>query len=114
MSTTRNAFPTSSVPTIAVTTGEDGFETIRLSPSLAVFAGMAHVLNRLVPRALPNLERCDSFSHLDNDTRAFVSRAFGPHLRHLGKGPVVQHEMDIAETEAGGVEFDQHIVGTCK
>lgn len=71
---------------------EDGFDACTLSDFVAL----------------------DPVTHFDNDTSTFVAGTLDSQIRHLGHAPVVEHEMDIAEAEAGGVQFDQDIFGSCR
>lgn len=98
--------------TIAEASGEDGLEAVGLPARLAVLAGMADILNGFEACALANLECLDRFSDLDNDTGAFMTCTFGAHFGHLGYIPVVQHEVDVAQADAGSIELDQHILRT--
>ena len=43
-----------------------------------------------------------------------MASAFYAQLGHLWEGPVIEHEVDIAKAQAGSVELDQDIVGTCR
>jgi hypothetical protein len=98
--------------TIDVETSHYRVETVSLLSSLAVFARMAHILNRFEPCSLANLEVLDSFSYLDDDTCAFVTSTLGAKLRpgdrnyvrfvcetslnlHWRQTPVLHHEVDI-------------------
>ena len=56
-------------------------ETVCFSSSLAIFAGMAYILDGLESCSLANFEVLDSFSDFDDDTCAFVTGAFGAELR---------------------------------
>jgi hypothetical protein len=84
---------------------------IRLLPSLASVTRMANIHNRFEARALPYLEALDPLANLHNHTGALVTRALGAEDGHLRHGPVVHHEVDVAQAEAGGVELDEHLVG---
>jgi hypothetical protein len=81
---------------------------------VAVFAGVAYVLNGLETRTLADLVCLDVLTHLDTHTCSFVPGALGSQLGHLGESPVVEHKVDIAEAEAGGIELDEDIVRTCR
>lgn len=81
---------------------------------MAVFTGMTHVLDRLEPSTLTDLVSLDILTDLDDDSSSFVACTFDSQLGHLREGPIVEHEVDIAKAEAGGIELDQHIVGACE
>ena len=97
--------------TIAVATSKDRLGAVRLPARFTVFAGMADVLNGLEACTLAHFVTRNSFANLDNNTSSLMACTFCPQFGHFRKGPVVKHEMDIAEAETGRIEFDQHIVG---
>ena len=99
--------------TIGRATCVNGPETEGLVAGPAIFASMACIENWLDAGPLTNLVALDFFSDLDNDTSTFVTSALDSQLRHLGHSPVVQHEMDVTQAEAGRVQSDQHILGAC-
>lgn len=94
-------------------TSIDGSETVGLLACSAILAGMANIKNRFDARTLSDLVTLDSFANLDNDTCTFVTGTLDSQVGHLGHAPIVEHEMDIAQAEASGVELDQNIFGAC-
>lgn len=74
---------------------------------------MAYVCNRLVTGAHADLEVLNSLANLDDYTSTFVAGAFRAECRHGWKVPIVAHEVDVGQTETGGIQFDQYIVRTC-
>ena len=56
-------------------------ETVCFLSSLAVFAGVADILDRLESCSLADLEVLYSFSDFDDDACAFVACALGTELR---------------------------------
>jgi len=56
-------------------------KTVCFFSSLAVFAGVADILDRLESCSLANLEVLYSFSDFDDDACAFVTCALGAELR---------------------------------
>lgn len=66
--------------TIDVKTSHHNTKTVCLPSRLAVFAGVADILDRLEPCSLANLEVLNSFSDFDNDTCAFVAGALSTKL----------------------------------
>lgn len=99
--------------TIGCATCVDGSEAKSLVTGPAILASMTCIENWLDARTLANLVALDFFSHLDDDAGTFVTSTLDSQVRHLGHTPVVKHEMDVAEAEAGRVQFDQHIFGSC-
>lgn len=73
---------------------------------------MAHILDWLEPSTLTDLVSLDIFPDLDDDSSSFVAGTLDSQLGHLREGPIVEHEVDVAKAEAGGIELDQDIVGT--
>ena len=72
---------------------------------------MTDVLDGLEASTLADLVRLDVLANFDDDSGPFVTCAFGSEFRHLWKAPVVEHEVDITEAEAGSIELDQDIFG---
>jgi hypothetical protein len=108
-----NQLPKCAAPlTVAHSTREDGLGAVGFTTGLAVLARVANVLNGLESRSLADLVCFYVLANLDNDTCSFVACTLDPQIGHFGHAPVVEHEMNIAKTEAGGVELDQDIVGT--
>jgi nicotinic acid phosphoribosyltransferase len=67
--------------TIDMETSHYTAETVCFSSGLAVFAGVANILNRLESCSLADLEVLDSFSHFDDDTCTFVTSTLGTKSR---------------------------------
>lgn len=106
-----------------------GTSTVRLLARLAVFAGMAHILNRFVACPLADLVALDPITDFDDNACTLEMRVslislfvlavasdlvactLGAQLGHLGQFPVVQHEVHVGEAEACGVELDEDLVG---
>ena len=84
---------------------------ICLPARFTVFTGVTDVLNRLEPGTLANFITLDSFTNLDNNAGPLMACALRSQFGHFGEIPVVKHKMNITEAEAGGIEFNQHIVG---
>lgn len=98
--------------TIASAACEDCLLTVSLLASLAVFASMADILDRLMASSLAHLELCDLFSNFHNNTSAFVACTFGAKLGHLRQVPVIHHEVDVAKAKASGIKLDKDIERT--
>jgi hypothetical protein len=72
---------------------------------------MADILNGFEPSSLSDFQVFDLVADLDDDACAFVAGTFDAEMGHRGHGPVVEHEVDVTETEASGVQFDEDILG---
>jgi hypothetical protein len=98
--------------TINMQTSHHRIETISFFSSLAVFAGVAHILDGFESCSLTDFEVFDSVSDFDDDSCAFVACAFGAELRpenrqylcsvcgswkslHWWHAPILHHEVDV-------------------
>lgn len=112
-----------------MTASEHDLRAVRLSAGFAVFTAVAHVLDGLVASSLTRLKLCDLVAHLDDNAGTLASiRAVAcvilflsylvtstlcTELGHLGQLPVVHHEVDIGEAQAGGVQLDEDLIRLC-
>lgn len=71
---------------------------------------MTHILDRFEPSPLTDLELLHLLSHFYNDPCTFVTGATGTEMAHLGLVPVIEHEVDVGEAEAGSIELDKDVV----
>jgi hypothetical protein len=72
---------------------------------------MANILNGFEPSPLSDFQVLDLVADLDYDACAFVAGTFDAEVGHRGHGPVVEHVMDVTETEASRVQFDEDVLG---
>ncbi len=72
---------------------------------------MADILNGFKPSPLSDFQVLDLVADLDDDACALVAGTFGAEVGHRGHGPVVEHVVDVTETEAGRVQFDEDVLG---
>jgi len=72
---------------------------------------MANILDRLVASPHSDLKVLYPIADFDDHAGAFVACARCAELGHLGKGPVIHHEVNVGHAEAGGVELDKDILG---
>jgi hypothetical protein len=72
---------------------------------------MADILNGFEPSSLSDFQILDLVADLDDDACAFVAGTFDAEVGHRGHGPVVEHVVDVTETEASRVQFDEDVLG---
>lgn len=66
-------------------------------------------MRRAIRRTLPNPIVLHIFPDLNDDPSTFVARALHPQVTHLGKFPIIHHEVHIGQTEPGDMQFDEHV-----
>jgi hypothetical protein len=89
--------------------GQYRFCAVCLSAYAAVFTSATCICNWLEARPHADFELFYLVANLHDHTSTLVSCALGAHLGHLGYCPIIQHEMDIAQAEAGSVKLDQDV-----
>ena len=99
--------------TINVAASEDSLCAVCFFASFAILARVANILNWLISCSLTDLVVLDLVTNLDDHASTLVACTFGAEFGHLWEVPIVQHEMDVGEAEAGGIELDEDLVGFC-
>lgn len=99
--------------TIGLAASIDRAQAVRFPSCSAVLARMANVKDGLDACTLSDFVTLDSFTDFDNDTSTFVTGTLDSQFRHLGHTPVGEHEVDIAQAEARGIQFDEDIFRSC-
>ena len=70
---------------------------------------MADILDGFEACSLADCKSLDVLSDSDDHSCTLVSCALDSHIGHLGQVPVIEHVVNVAEADSGGIELDEDI-----